>query len=126
MDTITLIRSVIRGLLKACDAQLAAELWAVICSGDQYASAAKPQIDWDDAEARERLIDSRAKDGFACLAALEGRQLSEPVAEAAALLATVLGQDLGLEEHRNEILALCRSRADVDAVGWAGLTAAIK
>jgi hypothetical protein len=63
-------------------------------SGDDYASAAKPVIDWDDAQAREELIDSRARDGFACLAVLEGRALSEPMSQAANLLATVLGQDL--------------------------------
>lgn len=94
MDTITLIRSALRGLLKVADAELTAELRAVLDSGDEYASAAKPQIDWDDAEAREALIDSRAKDGFGCLATLADRQLSEPVADAAQLLATVLGQDL--------------------------------
>src|SRR6266542_1384803 len=64
MDTITLIRSAIRGLFKAADAGLNAELRAVLASGDEYASAAKPVIDWDDPDAREALIDSRAKDGF--------------------------------------------------------------
>jgi len=51
MDTITLIRSAIRGLLAVADATLAAELRAVMTSGDDYASSAKPQIDWDDAPA---------------------------------------------------------------------------
>ncbi|HEY2671992.1 MAG TPA: IS1182 family transposase [Rugosimonospora sp.] len=94
MDTITLIRSAIRGLLKAADGDLEERLRAALSSGDDYAGAGKPVIDWDDAQARDELIDSRAKDGFACLAVLEGRQLDEPVAEAAQLLATVLGQDL--------------------------------
>ena len=98
MDTITLVRSAIRGLLKVADADLSAELRAVLESGDDYASAAKPVIDWDDAQAREALIDSRAKDGFACLRVLEGRALSEPAADAAQLLATVLGQDLDQRE----------------------------
>jgi hypothetical protein len=39
MDTITLIRSAIRGLLKVADEALAAELWSVISSGDGYESA---------------------------------------------------------------------------------------
>jgi hypothetical protein len=39
---------------------LSAELRAVLRSGDDYASSAKPQVDWDDAAAREQLIDSRA------------------------------------------------------------------
>lgn len=63
-------------------------------SGDDYASAAKPQIDWDDPEARDELIDSRARDVYACLALLDGRQLSSEVAEAGELLATVVGQDV--------------------------------
>lgn len=94
MDTITLIRSAIRGLLAVADATLAAELRAVMTSGDDYASSAKPQIDWDDAPAREQLIDSRAKDGHACLAVLDDRRLGPVVTEAASLLATVVGQDL--------------------------------
>ena len=40
------------------------------------------------------LIDLRARDGYACLAVLEGRDLGPELAEAAVLLATVLGQDL--------------------------------
>ena len=94
MDTITLIRSAIRGLLRVADDALAAALRDVLSSGDDYASAAKPQIDWDDAAARELLIDSRARDAFGCLAALDGRGLDPAVVEAATLLATVVGQDL--------------------------------
>ena len=96
-DTVTLIRSALRGLLAAAaaaDFNLAAALHAVLTSGDGYASRAKPQIDWDDPVAREELIDSRARDGFAVLAALDRRELADPVGQAAALLATVLGQDL--------------------------------
>ena len=72
MDTITLIRSAIRSLLRVADDGLEAELRAVIASGDDYASNAKPQIAWDDAEVRTELIDSRAGDAFACLALLDG------------------------------------------------------
>jgi hypothetical protein len=94
MDTITLIRSAVRGLLRVADARLEAELRGVLCSGDDYASAAKPHVDWDDPAARQALIDSRARDGYACLALLDGRGLAEAVAQAGELLATVLGQDL--------------------------------
>ena len=94
MDTVTLIRSALRGLLAAADAGLAAALRAALTGGDDYASTGKPQIDWDDRTAREELIDSRARDGYAVLAVLEGRELDEPVGQAARLLATVLGQDL--------------------------------
>jgi IS5 family transposase len=94
MDTVTLIRSAMRNLFKAADDELEAGLRGVGTSGDDYASTAKPQIDWDDAAAREELIDSRAKDAFACLVYLDGRTLSAEVADAARLLATVVGQDL--------------------------------
>ena len=40
------------------------------------------------------LIASRARDGYAVLAVLHGRELTEAVEQASALLATVLGQDL--------------------------------
>jgi IS5 family transposase len=94
MDTITLIRSAVRGLLAAADADLTAELRAALSSGDDYVGNGKPQIDWDDRAAREELIDSRARDGFAVLALLDGRELATAVEQAASLLVTVLGQDL--------------------------------
>jgi hypothetical protein len=95
MDTVTLIRSAIRGLLKVADPGLVQQLRAVLSSGDQYVTAGKPVIDWDDEAARTALVDARARDGYAILHALEGRKdLPEPVDQAARLLATVLGQDL--------------------------------
>jgi hypothetical protein len=71
---------------------------AVLSSGDDYASAVKPVIDWDDVDAREELIDSRARDGYALLAVLDGRELADAVEQAGALLATVLGQDLETDQ----------------------------
>ena len=106
MDTVTLIRSAIRGLLKVADPELAAELRGVLQSGDDYASAAKPQIDWEDQEARAELIDARAKDGFAMVMALSGRELPPPVFEAACLLSSVLGQDL--EEREDGVFSIAR------------------
>ena len=94
MDTVTLIRSAIRGLLKVAEVELQAELSRAIKSGDDYASGRKPQIDWDDPAARDGLVDSRAKDAYACLAVLDGRELAPKLEEAARLLATVVGQDL--------------------------------
>jgi hypothetical protein len=98
MDTITLIRSAIRGLLRAADDTLAAQLRAVLTSDDDYASAAKPCIDWDDADAQQARIDSRARDACAGLAWLDGRALDGDVAEAAELLARVVGQDLATDD----------------------------
>jgi hypothetical protein len=93
-DTITLIRSAVRGLLRAAEHVLRAELRAVVSSGDTYTSMDKPVIDWTDAAERDALIDARARDGYALLAVLDGRVLEAEVEQAARLLATVLGQDL--------------------------------
>jgi hypothetical protein len=42
MDTVTLIRSAIRGLLGVADPVLAEQLQAVLSSGDKYVTAGKP------------------------------------------------------------------------------------
>ncbi|MFI7644442.1 transposase, partial [Nonomuraea sp. NPDC049400] len=109
-DTITLIRSAIRGLLRACDRELRVELRAVISSGDAYTDlGSKPVIDWTDQAEREALIDSRARDGFALLAVLDGRKVAEDVDQAARLLATVLGQDL--EQGEDGVFRIARKVA---------------
>jgi hypothetical protein len=93
-DTITLIRSAVRALLRAAERSLRVELRALISSGDAYTDMAKPVIDWTDPAEREALIDSRARDAHALLAHLDGQALPAEVAQAAVLLATVVGQDL--------------------------------
>jgi len=94
MDTVTLVRSAIRGLLKACGGELAGELRGLLRRDDDYAAAGKPACDYDDAAAREALVDALARDAYALLAALDGRELDPGLAPAAKLLATVTGQDL--------------------------------
>jgi len=106
MDTVTLIRSAVRGLLRVAGLELAAELRAVLSGCDDYAVAGKPVIDWDDPAAREELIDSRAKDAHACLRVLDGRGLDQPTEQAARLLATVVGQDL--EEGGDGVFRIAR------------------
>ena len=98
MDTVTLVRSAIRGLLGAADADLADQLRAVLARDDDYAGAGKPVCDYDDRFARERLVDALARDGLAVLQVLEGRKLGSAVRQAAELLATVIGQDLEADE----------------------------
>ena len=93
MDTVTLVRSAIRGLLGVADEREDA-LRALLARDDDYRSAGKPACEWDDPVARATLVDALARDGSALLAALDGERLPGPLAEAAALLATVLGQDL--------------------------------
>jgi hypothetical protein len=94
MDTVTMVRSAIRQLLNIVGTELEAELRAVLSRDDDYASGGKPSCDWDDAAARQGLVDELAKDAYACLAVLHGRQLGPGVAPVAELLATVVGQDL--------------------------------
>lgn len=93
-DTVTMIRSAIRGLLRAADGELAAELRRALKRDDDYTSPGKPACDWEDRAAREALVDALARDGYALLARLDGHKCGPIVKEAAALLATVLGQDL--------------------------------
>lgn len=93
-DTVTMIRSAIRQLLAVADRALEAELRAALVRDDDYRSGAKPVCDWDDPAARAQLVADLAADGFACLGAIDGRDLSVEVTQAAELLATVLGQDL--------------------------------
>ena len=98
MDTVTLIRSAIRGLLRVADTALQAELRAVLARDDDYAAAGKPVCDYDDAAARVELVDALATDAMALLAVLDGRELADATAQAAALLATVTGQDLDCDQ----------------------------
>jgi len=93
-DTVTLVRSAIRGLLKAADDDLEHELRQALQRDDDYRSAGKPVCDWDDPEARAALVDELVNDALDVLQALDGRALGPEVAEAAELLATVVGQDV--------------------------------
>ena len=94
MDTVTLLRSAIRGLLRVCNARLEGELRGLLGRDDDYRSAGKPVCDYDDPDARTALVDALAKDARALLGALDGRELTDAVGQAAALLAAVAGQDL--------------------------------
>ena len=93
-DTVTLVRSAIRGLLRVASAALRAKILAVLAREDDYAAAGKPACDWGDKSARETLIDALAKDAHAALSYLEDRMLATALTEAATLLATVVGQDI--------------------------------
>jgi hypothetical protein len=93
-DTVTMIRSAIRGVLRVADEGLGREVRAVLKRDEDYATAGKPACDWDDKAAREALIDALARDAHAVLVLLHGRTLADDVREAAGLLATVVGQDL--------------------------------
>ncbi len=93
MDTVTLVRSAIRGLL-AVAGEREAGLRGLLARDDDYLRAGKPACDYDDAAAREALVDALARDARAVLAALDGQELGPVLAQAAQLLAAVTGQDL--------------------------------
>jgi hypothetical protein len=93
MDTVTLLRSGIRGLLSVAGEREQA-LRSLLRRDDDYAAGGKPACDWEDPVAREALIDALASDATALLAALDGETLPTELGQAAALLATLLGQDL--------------------------------
>ena len=85
MDTVTLVRSAIRGLLEVCDGELESRLRGVLARDDDYRTPGKPVCDYDDPRARQELIDALAKDALALLVALEGVPLQPAVAKAATL-----------------------------------------
>jgi IS5 family transposase len=93
MDTVSLLRAGIRGLLAAAGEREPA-LRARLRRDDDYGSGGKPACDWEDPKAREALVDAIARDAAALLAAIEGEALPPVLGEASTLLATLLGQDL--------------------------------
>src|SRR5215472_4779604 len=109
MDTVTLVRSAIRGLLRACDGQLAMQVRGALARDDDYVSAGKPACDYDDPAAREELVDALARDAGALLAVLDGRELGAELGQAADLLVTVTGQDL--EQDGSGVFRIARQVA---------------
>jgi len=112
-DTVTLIRSAIRALLRVVDETLREELRSCCKRDDDYLAAGKPSCDWDDEQAREALVDALARDAYAVLAALDGRALVAEILQAAKLVATVVGQDL---EQRDDGMFRIARRVAKDRV----------
>jgi Transposase DDE domain/Transposase domain (DUF772) len=93
-DTVTMLRGAIRGLLRVCPPPLAAEVRGLLDRDDDYVAPGKPACDWEDRAAREELVDALVRDAYRAHYALRGQRLDPRTAEAAALLATVTGQDI--------------------------------
>jgi hypothetical protein len=93
-DTVTMLRGAIRGLLRACPPEPAAKVRGLLQREDDYRSPGKPACDWTDRAAREELVDALVRDAYRAHYALRGERLDPRTAEAAALLATVTGQDI--------------------------------
>jgi len=94
MDTVTLVRSAIRGVLAVVDDATGVRLRAGLCRDDDYVAPGKPVCAWDDRGAREQLIDELTRDALSVLAGLDGQDLGWEARRAADLLATVAGQDV--------------------------------
>ena len=91
-DTVTQLIAIIRKVRREVPG--AADVVAKVCTAHDYDDPGKPQIAWDDAEARALLIDALVKDALGLLEVLAGWELDGPAADAVALLALIAGQDV--------------------------------
>jgi len=91
-DTITQLVAAIRRVGREVPG--AAAQIAVVCTGHDYRTTGKPQIDWDDPQARDALVSALVNDAGALVAALDDAELDEQAQTAVALLALVAGQDV--------------------------------
>src|SRR5512132_1008980 len=82
------------GLLRVCPPALEAKVRGLLVREDDYRAPGKPACDWTDRAAREELVDALVRDAYRAHYALRDQRLDPRVAEAAALLATVTGQDI--------------------------------
>jgi hypothetical protein len=93
-DTVTMVRSAICGLLRVLSPSASAEMRSLVRRDDAYDEPGKPACDWDDAAAREALVDALTRDACILLVNLDDRRLTEEERAAAHLLATLVGQDI--------------------------------
>ena len=91
-DTVTQVIGAIRRVRREVPG--AAEVIGQHCGAHDYDDPGKPTIAWDDAEARERLVDALVSDAHRLLGHLPEQELGPRAAEAVALLALVAGQDV--------------------------------
>ena len=91
-DTVTQLIAVIRKVRREVPG--AAEVVARVCSAHNYDDPGKPQIAWDDSEARAALVDALVRDALALLSVVSTWELDDAAAEVVALLALIAGQDV--------------------------------
>jgi hypothetical protein len=91
-DTITQLVSAIRRVGREVPG--AAAKIAAVCSGHDYSTSGKPQIDWDDPEAKDALVSALVNDANALVEAVKDTATDERAQAAVALLALVAGQDV--------------------------------
>jgi IS5 family transposase len=93
-DTVTQLTAAMRKVARAVPG--AAAVIQDVCRLD-YGKAGKPDIDWDDPQAKEQLVSDLVNDALAVLEALTGPgapQRDDAAADALGLLALVAGQDV--------------------------------
>lgn len=91
-DTVTQLIAAIRRVGRLVPG--AAERIAACCRGHDYASPGKPEIDWEDPQAKDGLVSALVNDANLLVAAFEHADLAGEQAQAVALLALVAGQDV--------------------------------
>jgi IS5 family transposase len=91
-DTVTQLIGAIRRVRREVPG--ADEAIAAHCTAHDYDDPGKPAITWDDAAAREALVDALVDDAHRLLGHLPDQELGPRAAEAVALLALIAGQDV--------------------------------
>jgi len=91
-DTVTQLIAAVRRVAREVPG--AAAQIAVVCSGHDYSTPGKPQIDWEDPAAKDALVSALVNDARALVEALQDAELDERAQAAVALLALVAGQDV--------------------------------
>ena len=91
-DTITQLIAAIRRVARVVPG--AAGQIAELCTAHDYSAPGKPQIDWDDPQAKDALVSALVNDANALVAVLGDGELDEQAASALGLLALVAGQDV--------------------------------
>ena len=88
-DTVTQLIAAIRRVRR-----LVLEAASVALAAHDYDSVAKPQIAWDDPEAKQALVSALVTDALAVIDALADVDLTAEQADAVGLLALIAGQDV--------------------------------
>jgi transposase len=91
-DTVTQLIGAIRRVRREVPG--AVEVIAGHCTAHDYDDPGKPKIAWNDAQARETLVDALVSDAHRVLGHLPEQELDPRAADAVALLALIAGQDV--------------------------------
>lgn len=91
-DTVTQLIAIIRKVRREIPG--AGQIVARVCSAHDYGDPGKPQIAWDDHDAREALISALVNDALALLAEVSDLELDAEQSRTVALLALLAGQDV--------------------------------